>query len=88
MWRPHVLALLQAVFAEPSSAAEQEARAMRLPACDPVNDCEPRPDRGEKCAAVTGGPPPGNGRFSCLFTVTVRLNAFPPGCTPPVTNPN
>ncbi len=67
-----LLALLQGFGAGPTHAATPEARAMRLPNCNPAEnpDCEPPPDHGEKCNAVTGGPPPGNGRFSCNFAIT------------------
>src|SRR5512144_1824695 len=66
-----LLALLQGV-ADPAHATAPEARTARLPSCDPRTnpDCEPPPDKGEKCTAVTGGPPPGNGRFSCVFAIT------------------
>jgi len=74
-----VLALLQGFAAQPSLATEPSRTAapeasggMRLPPCDPREnpDCEPPPDKGEKCNAVTGGPPAGNGRYSCNFAIT------------------
>jgi hypothetical protein len=83
-----ILALLQIFATTDVVAAQPKAQTTKplpLAPCDPARDenCEPPPGAGERCGGVTGGPPPGTGRFSCQFTIT---NAY--GTTRALPAPN